>query len=50
MIVSHLGGEVAKTIGEFYQIKKGGQYLPMRYLGADREKIQTEDGSEIWTT
>ena len=48
MIISHLGDQVAKTIGEFYNIKELSQGPPTRYLEADTEKIQTEDRREIW--
>ena len=50
MIVSHLDDEVAKQIGDFYKIKEGIQGPPTRYLGADTEKILTDDGCDIWKT
>ena len=50
MIVSHLGDEASRKIGDFYYIKEGSQGPPNRYLGAETEKIQTKDGSEIRTT
>ena len=50
MIVSHWCDEVARKIGEFYNIKEGSQGPYTRYLGANTEKIQTEDGCDIWKT
>ena len=47
MIISNLGDEVAKTNGGFYKFKEGIQGPPTRYLGANTEKIQTEDGHQI---
>ena len=49
-ILSHLGDEVARKIGNFYKIKEGIKRLPTQYLGADTEKDQTENGREICTT
>ena len=39
MIVSRLGDEVARKVGEFYKIKERSQGPPTRYLGADTENI-----------
>ena len=50
MIVSHLGDQVDKKNGNFYQIKEGSQVPSMRYLGLVMEKIHTEDRREICTT
>ena len=44
MIISHLGDQVAKKMGKFYNIKEGSQGPPTRYLVEDTEKIKTEDG------
>ena len=49
MIVSHLGDEASKKIGNFYNIKEGDKGPHTQYLGTDTEKIQTEDGREVWT-
>ena len=32
MIVSHLGDQVVKIVGDFYIIKEGSQGQPTRYL------------------
>ena len=50
MIVYHLCDEVAITIGDFYNFKEGSQDLPTRYVGADTEKIHTQDGRQIRAT
>ena len=49
-IIFHLGDQVSKQIGGFYNIKEVIQVPPTWYLGVDKEKIQNEDGHEIWTT
>ena len=50
MIVSHLGDELSRQISGFYMIQERIQGPPKRYIGADTEKMQTDDGLEIWTT
>ena len=50
IIIYHLGDQVAKKTGDFYNIKEGSQGQPMHYLGVETEKIQTKDEREIWMT
>ena len=40
---SYLGDDVAIQISNFCNIKEGSQGPHTRYLGADTDKIQTED-------
>ena len=48
LIISHQGDTIAKQIGQIYKIKEGSQGPPKIYLGANNDKIQTDDGQEIW--
>jgi hypothetical protein len=50
LALSHQANQVIKTIGEYYRIKPGSDRSPEIYLGADIEKVQMQDGREVWAS
>jgi hypothetical protein len=50
LAIAHEPKVLIDAIGEYYKVKPGSDKEPDIYLGANVEKVQMPDGTEVWAT
>jgi hypothetical protein len=49
MVISHDTAVVMERLSELYRLKPESIGPPNRYLGANLEKVQLDDGRDVWS-